>query len=41
MVMENQQTQILVVFDFIFGGKTYKIRREYMKIYGKPITILD
>ena len=35
------QTQMLVVFDFIFGGKTYRIRREYMETYGKPIAILE
>lgn len=35
------QTQMLVVFDFLFGGKTYRIRREYMETYGKPITVLE
>jgi exonuclease SbcC len=35
------QTQMLVVFDFIFGGKEYRIRREYMETYGKPITVLE
>lgn len=35
------QTQMLVVFDFIFGGKAYRIRREYMETYGKPITVLE
>jgi exonuclease SbcC len=35
------QTQMLVVFDFLFGGKTYRIRREYMETYGKPINTLE
>lgn len=35
------QTQMLVVFDFIFGGKQYRIRREYMETYGKPVTVLE
>ena len=35
------QTQMLVVFDFMFGGKTYRIRREYMETYGKPINTLE
>src|SRR5947207_5450662 len=35
------QTQMLVVFDFLFGGKRYRIRREYMETYGKPINSLE
>jgi exonuclease SbcC len=35
------QTQMLVVFDFLFGGKTYRIRREYMETYGKPVAVLE
>lgn len=35
------QTQMLVIFDFEFGGKLYRIRREYMETYGKPITALE
>ncbi len=35
------QTQMLVVFDFLFGGKKYRIRREYMETYGKPINVLE
>jgi exonuclease SbcC len=35
------QTQMLVIFDFVFGGKTYRIRREYMETYGKPINALE
>ena len=35
------QTQMLVVFDFIFGGKEYRVKREYMETYGKPITVLE
>ncbi len=35
------QTQMLVVFDFLFGGKHYRIRREYMETYGKPVNVLE
>ena len=35
------QTQMLVVFDFSFGGKAYRIRREYMETYGKPVNVLE
>ena len=35
------QTQMLVIFDFEFNGKSYRIRREYMETYGKPITVLE
>ncbi|HLC07112.1 MAG TPA: SMC family ATPase [Candidatus Babeliales bacterium] len=35
------QTQMLVVFDFVFGGKTYRVRREYMETYGKPVNTLE
>lgn len=35
------QTQMMVVFDFLFSGKAYRIRREYMETYGKPINTLE
>jgi len=35
------QTQMMVVLDFLCGGHTYRIRREYMKTYGKPYAALD
>lgn len=35
------QTQMLVIFDFLFGGKQYRIRREYMETYGKPVNVLE
>ena len=35
------QTQMLVIFDFEFGGKLYRIRREYMETYGKPLSVLE
>jgi exonuclease SbcC len=35
------QTQMLVIFDFMFNDKTYRIRREYMETYGKPISVLE
>ena len=35
------QTQMLVVFDFLFSGKQYRIRREYMETYGKPVNVLE
>lgn len=35
------QTQMIVIFDFEFNGKSYRIRREYMETYGKPIAVLE
>jgi DNA repair protein SbcC/Rad50 len=35
------QTQMLVIFDFDCGNRRYRIRREYMETYGKPITSLE
>jgi len=35
------QTQMMVCLDFICTGQTYRIRREYMQTYGKPIATLD
>ena len=35
------QTQMMVCFDFEYGRQTYRIRREFMQTYGKPVAILD
>ena len=35
------QTQMIVIFDFICNNQSYRIRREFMKTYGKPITSLE
>lgn len=35
------QTQMLVILDFEFNQQLYRVRREYVKTYGKPITALD
>ncbi len=35
------QTQMMVCFDFECSGNRYRIRREYMQTYGKPVAILD
>jgi len=35
------QTQMLVIFDFEFNGQRYRVRREYMQTYGKPIASLE
>ncbi len=35
------QTQMLVMLDFEFNGQRYRIRREYMQTYGKPIASLE
>ncbi|MCK5632221.1 SMC family ATPase, partial [bacterium] len=35
------QTQMMVKLDFICNGQHYRIRREYTKTYGKPLTALD
>lgn len=35
------QLQMLVVFDFIFNGTTYRVRREFSNYYNKPQINLD
>lgn len=35
------QTQMMVIFDFLFNDNQYRIRREYAKTYGKPYATLD
>jgi len=35
------QTQMMVCFDFECGGQMYRIKREFMQTYGKPVAILD
>ncbi len=35
------QKQMMVCLDFICNGQTYRVRREYMQTYGKPIITLD
>src|SRR5436190_12078069 len=35
------QTQMLVVFDFEFNGALYRIRREYMETFSKPMAVLE
>src|SRR5579859_6549523 len=35
------QTQMMVCLDFMFNGKTYRIRREFAVTYGKPYAALD
>ena len=35
------QTQMLVVFDFEFNKNMYRVRREYMRTYGKPVAVLE
>lgn len=35
------QTQMMVIFDFIFNNQTYRIKREYNETYGKPYAALD
>ena len=35
------QTQMLVIFDFEFNKKIYRVRREYMETYGKPVSVLE
>ena len=35
------QTQMMVSLDFECAGNSYRIRREYMQTYGKPVTVLD
>lgn len=35
------QTQMMVCLDFECAGQQYRIKREYMQTYGKPIAILE
>ncbi len=35
------QTQMIVIFDFFCNNQTYRIRREYMKTYGKPYVAVN
>lgn len=35
------QKEMVVHLEFIAGGQTYRIRREFFKSYGKPVTRLD
>ncbi len=35
------QTQMVVIFDFEFNGTLYRIRREYMETFNKPIASLE
>ncbi len=35
------QTQMMVCFDFVCNNQTYRVKREYTKTYGKPLTNLD
>lgn len=35
------QTQMMVCFDFECAGQQYRIKREYMQTYGKPVAIVE
>lgn len=35
------QTQMMVCLDFQCAGQQYRVKREYMQTYGKPIASLD
>ena len=35
------QTQMMTCLDFVCAGQFYRIKREFMQTYGKPVTILD
>lgn len=35
------QTGMMVSLEFLFSDRTYRVRREYSKPYGKPIAALD
>jgi DNA repair protein SbcC/Rad50 len=35
------QTQMMTCFDFECNGQHYRIKREFMQTYGKPVAILD
>lgn len=35
------QTDMMVSLEFLFSGRTYRVRREFTKVYGKPLADLD
>lgn len=35
------QTQMMVCLDLVCNNQYYRIRREFMQTYGKPVTLLD
>lgn len=35
------QTQMMVCFDFECGGQHYRVKREFMQTYGKPVALLE
>lgn len=35
------QTQMMVCFDFECGGQRYRVKREFMQTYGKPVALLE
>lgn len=35
------QTQMMVCLDFECGGQRYRVKREYMQTYGKPVALLE
>ena len=35
------QTQMMVCLDFECAGQQYRIKREYMQTYGKPVAVLE
>ena len=35
------QTQMMVCLDLVCNNQHYRIRREFMQTYGKPVTLLD
>lgn len=35
------QTQMMVCLDFECGGQRYRVKREFMQTYGKPVTLLE
>ncbi len=35
------QSHMIVIFDFLCNDHTYRIRREYLKTYGKPLVTLE
>src|SRR3990167_9877063 len=35
------QRQMIVIFDFLFSGNRYRVRREFTSAYGKTYAYLD
>lgn len=40
-LLHQGQLSMMVCFDFIFNGQTYRVKRDFSQKYGKPHTYID